>query len=84
MIYNLQLFSIIHIVNTLYFKGKWLIPFHPAQPSIFTVGNQHYNHEMMHLYESHNRYIEDSSYQFIKMDYMDSTICMSVLLPKER
>lgn len=73
------------IINTIYFNGKWKIPFELGN----TRGDVFYNNKkeettvpMMNMKES-QYYMESDTYQAIKLQYIKGTTYIYLILPKE-
>lgn len=70
------------LVNTIWLKAKWLMPFDPAntRDEVFHATDKEIKTPFMHKMMPVN-YVEDETMQMIELPYKDKKISMMVLLP---
>eukprot|EP00933_Yihiella_yeosuensis_P061394 TRINITY_DN64197_c0_g1_i1.p1 TRINITY_DN64197_c0_g1~~TRINITY_DN64197_c0_g1_i1.p1 ORF type:complete len:367 (-),score=64.27 TRINITY_DN64197_c0_g1_i1:433-1533(-) len=73
------------LVNTVFFKGQWLEPFDPndTEDSFFQAGDgSRIPCRMMYKKSSKMKYIERHDSQAVSLQYADSNLSATILLPK--
>lgn len=73
--------TIMVLVNTIYFKAKWAIPFKANNTNTHKFNNSS-KVEMMNQTKNHP-YYEDSRVQILQLMYKGTEYCMGIILPKE-
>jgi serpin B len=73
------------LVNAIYFKGAWQLPFHKAatREESFTSGGRKRKAAMMHQTNSF-RYAEGEGFQALELPYEGGDLSMMILLPREK
>jgi serpin B len=73
------------IINTVYFKAQWAVPFKPEQthPDIFKGFDQPMELSFMSNLNHNYRYFEDSQAQYLELLYTDTNYAFRLALPKQ-
>jgi serpin B len=73
------------LVNAIYFKADWLVPFHQASPSKFWISpNDSVSVPIMYERWRSAMYAEFENLQILELPYVGGNISMFILLPKEK
>ena len=82
MIEKVSPLDALYLINAVYFKDKWVVPFKPEATSDDTFkGATKMRVKMMH-HSASFEYDETSSCQIIKLPYRNSSLAMFIYLPK--
>ena len=71
------------LINTIYFRAKWLHEFDPIKTSKMPFYNDKKNQIDMMVQKNNFNYYEDNNVQLLEMSYKNEDYVMGVILPKK-
>jgi len=83
---SLETSLVLVLINAIYFKSSWQVKFNKEQTTqqpFFTSTTQQYQVQMMTQKRDNFRYLNDSQFQMVELDYGNRSFGAFIILPRE-